>query len=78
MTFSERLLLVKDLVDQKKYSKEMIIQYMVDEKIHHSIAVIILAKIYKLNQEDAEKIIYNNKYYAEYDSENNPFNKEYL
>lgn len=78
MEFSKRLNLIRNLVYQEGYSKEMVIGYMIDEKIHHSTATLIIASIYNLDQNQAEKIIYKNNYYAKFRNEENPFNKEYL
>ncbi len=76
MNFVEEYKLAEKLVKNDGYISEMIINYLVERKIYHTTAVLILSSLFSYDRDFSRELIYSHEYYAPFENEVNPFNEE--
>lgn len=75
MRIKEEIDNIRKLVIEEGYLTEMVVSYMVDKKIYHSVAVLILKDVFNYSLDYAEEIIYEHEFYAPFKNEINPFSQ---
>lgn len=77
MNIKDELSKAKELV-KSGHTEDMLINYLADRKIYHSLAILIFSSTFDKNHEISRARIYEHDYYSKFENEKNPFNEDFF
>lgn len=78
MNIVKEIDLANKLVKEENYIYEMLVDYLADRKIYHTIAILIFSKVYNVDNDFSKDFIYSNEFYSNFKNEENPFNDDFI
>ena len=77
MDIKEELLKAKELI-QNGHDESMLINYLAERKMYHSLALLIFSSAFNVDYETSRDQVYKHNYYSQFEDERNPFNEDFL
>ena len=77
MDIKEELLKAKELI-KNGYDESMLINYLAERKIYHSLALLIFSSAFNIDYATSREQFYKHNYYSKFEDERNPFNEDFF
>lgn len=77
MNIPEEINIVKELVNNDGYIPEMVVDYLAEREIYHTVAAFIYSVVFDVDLDYSKARIYENEYFSEFKNEKNPFNEDF-
>lgn len=78
MNINLEITLAQEKVDCEGFDYPKLIDYFVEKKPYHTVALLIFQKVFKVDSNIARQHIYESSHYKNFKEESNPFNEDFI